>query len=218
MKDFSQQERRKQYSMVDTQPNDDGTDDATDIVEAKELEGSVVCSECGVQGPGIISSEIPIAVYAIVLILIIVIGKWAFVIAPFLFLLINSQIRTCSSCGHVIEQKLQFSVKSVNEQVYTMKFSGDLVIVISKRYSMIIGSVLLLLFLSIFTYEEFFAGSGTSQTGNFNVTDKIRTSSQNNEKTSTRGINIWNRAEVKESKQTNSELITSSMGFTEILL
>lgn len=146
--------------MVDNEPNEETPDQ--EIVSTQDLEGSVVCPECGISGPGTITSEIPIAVYVIVTILIMVIGKWAFLIAPFLFLLINSQIRTCNNCGHVIEQKTQFSVKSVNEQVYTMKFSGDLVVVISKRYAMIIGSVIILLALSVFTYEEFFSGSATT--------------------------------------------------------
>lgn len=159
-KERAQEERRKQYSMVSAEPNEEQADQ--EIVETQDLEGSVVCPECGLNGPGTITSEIPIAIYVIVTVLIMVIGKWAFLIAPFLFLLINSQIRTCNNCGHIIEQKIQFSVKSVNEQVYTMKFSGDLVVVISKRYAMIIGSVLLLVFLSIFTYEEFFASSADS--------------------------------------------------------
>lgn len=159
MRPQSQKEKRQQYSIVDSNEQAAEGEEIAEVVDTAELEGSVVCPECGANGPGIITSEIPVFVYAAVLIMILVIGKWAFLIAPFLFLLINSQIRTCNACGFVIEQKMQFSVRSVNEQVYTMKFSGDLVIVISKRYAMIIGSVLLLVFLSIFTYEEFFAAS-----------------------------------------------------------
>jgi predicted RNA-binding Zn-ribbon protein involved in translation (DUF1610 family) len=158
MREHSQKEKRQQYSIVDNEPAEN-VEETVQVVDTEEIEGSVVCPECGVMGPGSITSEIPVFIYALVLVLILVIGKWAFMIAPFLFLLINSQIRTCNSCGFVIEQKIQFSVRSVNEQVYTMKFSGDLVIVISKRYAMIIGSVLLMLFLSIFTYEEFFAAN-----------------------------------------------------------
>lgn len=156
-KERAQEERRRQYSVVDSEPQEETAEQ--EIVAAQDLEGSVVCPECGVSGPGTITSEIPIAVYVLVTLLIMLIGKWAFLVAPFLFLLVNSQIRTCSQCGHVIEQKTQFSVKSVNEQVYTLKFSGDLVVVVSKRYAMIIGSVVVLLALSIFTYEEFFAPS-----------------------------------------------------------
>jgi RNA polymerase subunit RPABC4/transcription elongation factor Spt4 len=159
-KEKAQEERRRQYSVVTNEPEEDQPDQV--IVETQDLQGSVVCPECGTNGPGTITSEIPITVYVIVTILIMVVGKWAFFIAPFLFLLINSQIRTCNHCGHIIEQKTQFSVKSVNEQVYTMKFSGDLVIVISKRYAMIIGSIIILLALSIFTYEEFFAAPSAS--------------------------------------------------------
>lgn len=133
----------------------------TPVVDTETLEGSVVCGECNHRGPGIVSTEIPVQVYVAVIILLYAIGKWAFLIAPFLFLLINSQVRTCNNCGNIIEQKLQLSFKAVNESVYTVKFSGDLVVVISKRYALVIGSVLLLGALSLFTYEKLFAASST---------------------------------------------------------
>ena len=158
MKDSSYEQRRKQYQVADeTQP----AEETGLVIESNEIEGSTTCGECGAHGPGIINTETPVIVYVAILVMIFVIGKWAFLIAPFLFLLVTSQIRTCNSCGHLLESKMQFSFKAVNESVYTMKFSSDLVIVISKRYSMIIGSVVLLLGLSIFTYEEWFAGSSS---------------------------------------------------------
>lgn len=131
------------------------------FIETKEIEGSVVCPDCGVRGPGIVTSEVPLFIFVLNILMLFFIGKWAFLVTPFLFLLIQSQIRTCISCGHIIEQKLQFSVKAVNESVYTLKFSGDLVVVISKRYAMIAGSLLALLLLSIFTYEEFFSSASS---------------------------------------------------------
>lgn len=156
MKDNKQQ-RGKEYSIVESNPEEE--EEVREVVGSAELEGSAVCPDCGTNGPGTITTEIPVVVYAVVLVLLVLIGKWAFLIAPFMFLLVNSQIRTCNACGYVIEQKMQFSVKAVNEQVYTLKFSGDLVVVISKRYAMIGGSLLLLLLLSIFTYEEFFVAA-----------------------------------------------------------
>lgn len=144
-----------------TENEEENPEENVEVIGNSDIEGSVTCPECGVSGPGIITSEIPLLVYIAVLVMIVVIGKWAFLIAPFLFLLVNAQIRTCTSCGTVIEQKIQFSFKAVNESVYTIKFSGDLVIVISKKYAMVIGSVLLLIFFSVFTYEEFFASSST---------------------------------------------------------
>lgn len=141
-----------------TQEEDDATE-TNNFIETKELQGIVTCPDCGIQGPGIVTNEVPLFIFVGVVVLLFVIGKWAFVVAPFLFLLIHSQIRTCTNCGHIIEQKLQMSIKAVNESVYTMKFSGDLVVVVSKRYAMIGFSLILLLAFSVFTYEEFFVVS-----------------------------------------------------------
>ena len=151
------------HQAVPSDPEGEGALESAPVVDTETLEGSVVCPECNLRGPGIVSTEIPVQVYVAVIILLYAIGKWAFLIAPFLFLLINSQVRTCNNCGNIIEQKMQLSFKAVNESVYTVKFSGDLVIVISKRYAMVIGSVLLLGALSLFTYEEFFAASSKSE-------------------------------------------------------
>lgn len=150
------------HQAVPSEPDFESGGQVAPVVDTQNLEGSVVCPECNHRGPGIVSTEIPVQVYVAVIILLYAIGKWAFLIAPFLFLLINSQVRTCNSCGNIIEQKLQLSFKAVNESVYTVKFSGDLVVVISKRYALVIGSVVLLGALSLFTYEEFFAARSST--------------------------------------------------------
>jgi hypothetical protein len=131
-------------------------EEETNFIISKDIEGSTTCGECGFGGPGIISSEIPLVSYIAVIIMIFVIGKWAFFIAPILFLLLSSQVRTCTQCGNIMESRIQFSFTSVNEKVFTLKMK-DLVIVISRRYATIIGSVLLALVVVIFTYEEFFS-------------------------------------------------------------
>lgn len=148
------------YSMIELKEDEEtvfGSSPDNVKLEDKDIVGRVVCPECGTEGPGIVSSEIPVASYIAVVVLLILIGKYAFFIAPFIFLLVNTQVRTCSTCGHVIETKLQFSMKSINEKFYTFKFSDDFIIVVSSRNLMIVGSFVLGMIVSIFTYEEFFA-------------------------------------------------------------
>ena len=110
MREHSQKEKRQQYSIVDNEPAEN-VEETVQVVDTEEIEGSVVCPECGVMGPGSITSEIPVFIYALVLVLILVIGKWAFMIAPFLFLLINSQIRTCNIISTITTSHLRpFSI------------------------------------------------------------------------------------------------------------
>jgi hypothetical protein len=135
-------------------------EEETNFIVSKDIEGSTTCQECGFGGPGIITSEIPLVSYIAVIIMIFLIGKWAFFVAPILFLLLSSQVRTCNQCGNIMESRIQFSFTSVNEKVFTLKMK-DLVIVISRRYATIIGSVMLALVVVIFTYEEFFSSNSS---------------------------------------------------------
>jgi predicted RNA-binding Zn-ribbon protein involved in translation (DUF1610 family) len=164
--------RANPYRLEEQNPQEQESE-TNAFIETKDIEGSVVCPDCGVRGPGIVTSEVPLFIFVLNILMLFVIGKWAFLVTPFLFLLIQSQIRTCTSCGHIIEQKLQFSVKAVNESVYTLRFSGDLVVVVSKRYSMIAGSLLLLLLLSVFTYEEFFSSAASLTSKSASLSEQV---------------------------------------------
>lgn len=80
-------------------------------------EGSIRCEDCNIMTPGIITTEIPVIVYLVTMISLIFIGKWTFLIAPVVFLVLKNQIRRCPECQMIIETKILFSVKSTHDAV-----------------------------------------------------------------------------------------------------
>lgn len=80
-------------------------------------EGSIRCEDCNITTPGIITTEIPVIVYMATMISLIIIGKWTFLVAPVVFLVLKNQIRRCPECQMIIESKILFSVKSTHDVV-----------------------------------------------------------------------------------------------------
>lgn len=133
-------------------------------------EGIVKCEECNLLTPGIITTEIPVFVYLGCMILLFFIGKYTFIIAPVVFLVLKNQIRRCPECQMIIESKLLFSIKSTHDAVRAMSHQSltskyftlkcnDMIVVIHKKWAMIFLCVVGLLTASFISYEEFIAPS-----------------------------------------------------------
>jgi len=94
----------------------------------KENKGLIVCPECNISTPGIVSNDVPWYIYIVGILGLFIIGKLFLIVVPFLVLTLKNQIRRCPECHDVLEQKNLFSIESLNDEVFTLKLS-DVVIV-----------------------------------------------------------------------------------------
>lgn len=109
--------------------------------EETDNKGLILCHECNIMTPGIVSNDVPWYIYIIGIIGLFIIGKLFLIVVPFLVLTLKNQIRRCPECHDVLENKNLFSIESLNDEVFTLRLS-DIVIVLDRKNAYILSGLL----------------------------------------------------------------------------